>query len=75
MRGPLTRSLPAAMAVAAVQEKCNTARDMNDIYDNIDSLYSIIGAYTNPAAVSAHNRVNGPGYFSDSDMLTAGAGG
>ena len=33
-----------------VRDKCNTARDMNDIYDNIDSLYDIIGAYTNPAA-------------------------
>jgi alpha-N-acetylgalactosaminidase len=48
-----------------VQQKCNTARDMNDIYDNIDSLYSIIGAYTKPAAIASHNRVNGPGYFSD----------
>jgi hypothetical protein len=56
-------------------DKCNTARDMNDIYDNIDSLYDIIGAYTNPAAVEIHNAVNGPGYFSDADMLTAGAGG
>ena len=26
-------------------DKCNTARDMNDIYDNIDSLYDIIGVY------------------------------
>jgi hypothetical protein len=29
--------------VATVQQKCNTARDMNDMYDNIDSLYAIIG--------------------------------
>eukprot|EP00037_Helgoeca_nana_P036832 m.13274 g.13274 ORF g.13274 m.13274 type:complete len:443 (-) comp8055_c0_seq2:384-1712(-) len=58
-----------------VMDKCNTARDMNDIYDNIDSLYDIIGAYTKPAAVEIHNAVNGPGYFSDADMLTAGAGG
>ena len=48
---------------SSVLEKCNTARDMNDIYDNIDSLYSIIGAYTKPAAIKAHNSVNGPGYF------------
>jgi alpha-N-acetylgalactosaminidase len=60
---------------SVVQDKCNTARDMNDIYDNIDSLYKIIGAYTNPLAIKAHNSVNGPGYFSDADMLTAGAGG
>lgn len=58
-----------------VQQKCNTARDMNDIYDNIDSLYSIIGAYTTPKGIASHNRVNGPGFFSDADMLTAGAGG
>lgn len=41
------------------------ARDMNDIYDNIDSLYDIIGAYTQPAAILAHNAINGPGYFAD----------
>jgi alpha-N-acetylgalactosaminidase len=60
---------------SSVLEKCNTARDMNDIYDNIDSLYSIIGAYTKPVAITAHNKINGPGYFADADMLTAGAGG
>ena len=38
---------------------------MNDIYDNIDSLYDIIGAYTQPAAILAHNAINGPGYFAD----------
>lgn len=60
---------------STVMDKCNTARDMNDVYDNIDSLYSIIGAYTTPAAITAHNSVNGPGFYADADMLTAGAGG
>jgi hypothetical protein len=45
------------------------------MYDNIDSLYSIIGAYTNPKAIVLHNSVNGPGSFPDADMLAAGGGG
>jgi len=54
---------------------CNTWRDMNDMYDNVDSLYNIIGAYTKPAAIALHNSVNGPGSFNDADMLAAGGGG
>lgn len=59
----------------ALQENCNTWRDFNDMYDNIDSLYNVIGAYTNPLAISLHNSVNGPGSFNDADMLAAGGGG
>ena len=44
-------------------------------YDNIDSLYNIIGAYTNPKAVALHNSVAGPGSWNDADMLAAGGGG
>jgi hypothetical protein len=68
------RTLPSSL-YASLAQSCNTWRDMNDIYDNIDSLYSILGAYTNPAAIALHNAVNRPGSFSDADMLTAGAGG
>jgi len=60
---------------AVARAKCNTARDYNDIYDNIDSLYNIIGAYTKPAAIAKHAAANGPGFFADADMLAAGAGG
>jgi alpha-N-acetylgalactosaminidase len=58
-----------------LREYCNTWRDFNDMYDNIDSLYNIIGAYTNPKAITLHNSVNGPGSFNDADMLAAGGGG
>jgi len=60
---------------AQLRDSCNTWRDFNDIYDNIDSLYNIIGAYTNPKAIALHNAVNAPGSFSDADMIAAGAGG
>lgn len=59
----------------SLQEYCNTWRDFNDMYDNIDSLYNIIGAYTNPRAIALHNSVNGPGSFNDADMISAGGGG
>jgi hypothetical protein len=58
-----------------LQEKCNTWRDFNDMYDNEDSLYSIIAAYTNPTAIKLHNRAVQPGAFNDPDMLAAGGGG
>ena len=45
------------------------------MYDNQDSLYNIIAAYTNPTAVSLHNAVIQPGAWNDPDMLAAGGGG
>lgn len=60
---------------AVLQDKCNTWRDFNDMYDNQDSLYNIIGAYTNPAAIALHNAVIQPGAWNDPDMLGAGGGG
>jgi alpha-N-acetylgalactosaminidase len=70
--GPATLSQELYLQL---REYCNTWRDFNDMYDNIDSLYNIIGAYTNPKAIALHNSVNGPGSFSDADMLAAGGGG
>ena len=70
--GPATLS---AALVYELQTFCNTWRDFNDMYDNIDSLYNVIGAYTNLKAVALHNLVNGPGSFPDADMLAAGGGG
>jgi len=64
-----------AAVYSELQQYCNTWRDFNDIYDNIESLYDIIGAYTDPRAIALHNGVNRPGSWSDADMLTAGAGG
>ena len=64
-----------ASVYAELQQSCSTWRDFNDIYDNIDSLYAIIGAYTAPPAIALHNAVNRPGSWSDADMLVAGAGG
>jgi len=64
-----------AAVYATLQQKCNTWRDFNDMYDNQDSLYNIIGAYTNPAAIAKHNAVVQPGAFNDADMLAAGGGG
>ena len=52
-----------------LQEKCNTWRDFNDMYDNQDSLYNIIGAYTNPAAIALHNAVIQPGAFNECVLL------
>jgi len=69
---------PATLAPAlysALRANCNTWRDFNDMYDNIDSLYNVIGAYTNARAIALHNSVNGPGSFPDADMLAAGGGG
>lgn len=70
--GPATVA-DAVYATAA--SKCNTWRDFNDMYDNIDSLYNVIGAYTNPVAIAKHAAVNAPGSWSDSDMLAVGGGG
>jgi alpha-N-acetylgalactosaminidase len=64
-----------ARVYSQLQQTCNTWRDFNDIYDNIDSLYNVLGAYTNPDAIALHNAVNQPGSWSDADMLVAGAGG
>lgn len=58
-----------------LQRYCNTWRDYNDMYDNIDSLYNIINTYTAPTAIALHNAANAPGAWSDADMLGAGAGG
>ena len=58
-----------------LRDNCNTWRDFNDMYDNIDSLYNIIGAYTAPRAIALHGSVAAPGSFSDADMLAAGGGG
>ncbi len=70
--GPATLS---AELYTELRQYCNTWRDFNDMYDNADSLYNIIGAYTNPKAIELHASVNGPGSFSDADMLAAGGGG
>jgi hypothetical protein len=70
--GPATLT---ADLYARLRESCNTWRDFNDMYDNIDSLYAIINAYANLKAVALHNAVNGPGSFNDADMLAAGGGG
>jgi hypothetical protein len=64
-----------AAVYAQLRESCNTWRDFNDIYDNIESLYAIVGAYTQPSAIALHNQFNAPGGWSDPDMLAAGAGG
>ena len=60
---------------SVLQEKCNSWRDANDMYDNEDSLYNIIGAYTNPVAIKLHNGVIQAGAWNDPDMLVAGGGG
>jgi len=64
-----------ARVYSQLQQYCNTWRDFDDIYDNLESLYNVIGAYTNPDAIALHNAVNQPGSWSDADMLVAGAGG
>ena len=66
--------VPAAV-YAQLAESCNTWRDFNDMYDNQDSLYNVIGAYPAPLAVQLHNAVLQPGAISDADMLAAGGGG
>lgn len=70
--GPAT--LPQGL-YDALRDNCNTWRDFDDMYDNSETLNNIIGAFTKPRAVALHGSVNGPGSFSDADMLAAGGGG
>ena len=50
-----------------LRDNCNTWRDFNDMYDNVDSLYNIIGAYTNAKAIALHNSVAAPGSWNDAE--------
>jgi alpha-N-acetylgalactosaminidase len=59
----------------ALPTYCNTWRDYNDMYDDVNSLYNVIGAYTNPLAIIKHNKANRPGSWSDADMIAIGTGG
>jgi hypothetical protein len=54
---------------------CNTWRDFNDVYDDVNSVYNTIQAYSDPLAIIKHKGANGPGAWSDPDMLAAGGGG
>jgi hypothetical protein len=69
---------PATISQAvydALPTYCNTWRDFNDMYDDVNSLYNTIGAYTNPLAIIKHNGANRPGAWSDADQLAVGGGG
>jgi hypothetical protein len=59
----------------ALPTYCNTWRDFNDMYDDVNSLYNTIGAYTNPLAIIKHNGANAPGSWADADQLAVGGGG
>ena len=54
--------------MTAVAETCNTFRAYGDIWDNFQSIYSILSYYGNDAENFSH--VAGPGHYNDADMVS-----
>ena len=53
--------------MTAVAETCNTFRAYGDIYDNFQSIFSIVNYYADDP--DNFSRVAGPGNFNDADMV------